>query len=230
MNKRQEQKLAAMNRAHASVTAHADDSPGYAAMVTMLGDTVTRAREEHQKFLAGQAASAEGAAARKAVRTRTHRRYLMSTTRLKAQLEVTNPDVARLLNPPASDATYEEWRAGAHTVLDAVTRFPDVMAAHGMRATFGADLAGELAKYDAAVAEMDRGHLEHVRATSTIRQALSEGMRLLKVFDAINRHRFAGQPELLVEWESARNVAWERGGKAAEEETPDGEAQGGGSK
>ena len=122
--------------------------------------------------------------------------------------------------PPASDATFQEQRPGAHTALDAVTRFPGVMAAHGMRATFAADLAAELALYDAAVAEMERGHLEPARVTSTIRQALAEGMRLLEVFDAINRHRFAGQPELLAEWESARNVAWERGGKWEEEETP----------
>ena len=63
-----------------------------------------------------------------------------------------------------------------------------------------------LDQFETAVEQGAAGRLTHVGATSELDTVGEEVVQIVKVMTGLIRVRFASQPELLVEWESASNV------------------------
>jgi hypothetical protein len=217
MDRDSEKKVTTMVRALEYLRAHPDDDAAYEAMLAGFQTQVEKALSEHERYVNGRAVFSAGVARRKALRTELLRRYVKPAAQVAGRVAATQPESGLRLSPPASGASYEQFRAGAHAVLSEVKKHQSIVAAHGLGARFVTDFEAALAEYDQAVETMHQGRRAHVGATSTLKVALSECMGYLRLFDGVNAWRFAARPDLLAEWASARNVAWERSAKAKPE-------------
>ena len=222
MDKVSNKKLTTSVRALAWLEANPEDSTTFSNTLKALRDAVTKALAEHERYVAGRLAVTAGVANRKKVRGAISAKYLTSANRLSARVEVTNPEAVTGITPPSGNASFEDWRAGMHTLAAEAQKHQAILASHGVPATFGADLERSLLEYDAAVTALNAGLRERSVARTTLKRVLAEAMELLRFFDGINRYRFADRPELLAAWADARNIPWEKGGsdEDGEEEVP----------
>ncbi len=67
-------------------------------------------------------------------------------------------------------------------------------------------LTQALDQFDAAVESGGQGRQAHVGASAELVAVADEVQQIVKVMDALNRFRFAGDGETLAAWESASNV------------------------
>ena len=57
-----------------------------------------------------------------------------------------------------------------------------------------------------AIEQASAGRQQHAGATADLRAVAAEIVALVERINALNRHRFRGDPDLLAAWDSARNV------------------------
>jgi hypothetical protein len=82
----------------------------------------------------------------------------------------------------------------------------ELLLKHGLAEEVLTGLQVALDQFDTALEQGNAGRLNHVGATSQLDTVGEEVVQIVKVMTGLIRVRFASQPELLVEWESASNV------------------------
>ena len=204
--------------------AHPDTEPGTATVVTRLEQLVARAEDtataQRNGLLQVGAASERKRELRRSMRAGPIA-HLSQVGRAAAREEHELGNAFRSSKPGSN--TYLSFGTAARSMAAAAEAGKEVLLRHGLSQPVLDEFAGMLEQYDAAVALGNEGRTAHVGATRELRGAGREIARTVRVMDARNRQRFAGDGQLLGSWISASTVLGvPRPGSEPEEGTPAG--------
>jgi hypothetical protein len=187
--------------------AHPDESAGYVAALARLGDRLARAQvlatQQREGILERRTASARKREIRQTV-SRAHLKHLASVAEM-AEREVPELSQKFVLNRDAN--SYLAFRTAARGMQAEAESRKEVLVKHGLVESVLDGLGLALDLFDAALEQGAEGRRSHVAASAELDEITDELVQLVKVLDAMNRFRFAQEPELLVAWESASNVS-----------------------
>ena len=206
MDARSRRKIEMGRRALEFCGAHPDESPGYAAIVALLGAILARAtgaaEVQRRGFLAVRAATRLKRDLRARMRT-AHLDHLASVGQVAAR-EVPGLERKFVLAPDAT--TYLAFRTAAQGIAADALAVKEVLVRHGLVESVLADLDQTLTQFDAAVEQGAEGRRLHVGASAELSALADEIVQVVKVMSGLNRLRFAGNRDLIAAWESASSV------------------------
>jgi hypothetical protein len=185
---------------------HPDTSPAFVAAVARLQGRLARADQLARQFMDGRSA-VHVATARKAelrrLMRRTHLHHLSSVAEVAS---VDEPELARKFVIPRDTFTYRGFQTAASGLAAEAQSRKELLLKHGLAEEVLTGLEVALDQFETAVEQGAAGRLTHIGATAELDTVGEEVVQIVKVMTGLIRVRFAGQPELLVEWESASNV------------------------
>jgi hypothetical protein len=102
--------------------------------------------------------------------------------------------------------TYVAFRTTAGTMVAAAQAHKDTLKKYGLTESVLDEFVQRLEEFDAATALAVEGRTAHRGATEKLNAVASEIVQTVRVMDARNRQRFAGDPQLLTSWISASTI------------------------
>jgi hypothetical protein len=188
-------------------TAHPDlfpaDSLG-ARTLAELGDVVDRLRASAMSESSGRNAARQGAVSKTAAR-QTLRGALEAIARTARGIAVDTAGVAGGFLVPDGKNDHE-LAIAARRFADDAAPLAASFVAHGLPASFVADLQAALASFERATSGRTTAREAHVGARAGITAAIDAAFAILPRLDAIVENRVAGDPTLLAAWRSTRHV------------------------
>lgn len=206
MNAKTRRRLEMGKRALEFSRAHPDASPGYAAALTRLEQSVARADQLAVQHRDGinevRTATAQKERLRRMMR-RAHLRHLATVAKIAGQ-EV--PDLPQKFTLPPGTLPYLTFRTVAGSMVAEATSRKELLEKHGLAAAVLDALDKSLQEFDEAMERGAEGRAAHVAARVKLNAIANEVVQIVQVMGAFNRFRFADDPDLLAAWESASNV------------------------
>lgn len=117
-----------------------------------------------------------------------------------------DPDVIQKFTYPPDATTYLAFRAAATGMAAEAESRKELLLRHGLSEEILAGLQTSLEQFQTAVEQGAAGRVAGVSSTAELNEVAEEVVQEVKVMNGQVRFRFAGQPEVLVAWESASNV------------------------
>ncbi|MGE0442097.1 MAG: hypothetical protein AB7L66_21870 [Gemmatimonadales bacterium] len=206
-------KLAAADRMADIGRANPFTDPSHVALAARFDGVVDRARQ------AAVEEQGHRAAATAALRVRDQvKGELLAELRILARagelVGAAAPDLAVELAAPSSRSTNALFVSQARARLAAAAGHRELLVQNGLSEGF-LERAGQLIeRFDGEVDRSTRARNARHQARGALEGAMRELAGVVRLLDAINRPRFAGDPGLLAAWERARNVVGPAGGSA----------------
>jgi hypothetical protein len=185
---------------------HPDTSPAFVSAVGRLQERLARAKQLAQQFNDGRSAVHVATARKVELRrqiTRTHLHHLASVAEMAS---VEEPELARKFVIPHDATTYRGFQTAASGLAAEAQSRKELLLKHGLAEEVLTGLDVALDQFETALEQGAAGRLTHIGATSQLDMVADEVVQIVKVMTGLIRVRFASQPDLVVEWESASNV------------------------
>lgn len=190
--------------------AHPDADPGYLGAAAKLEQLVARALEGAASQLSGtvdvRAASARKSELRRSM-LEVHMAHLAEVGREAAQED---HELGKTFRPKPGRSTYLVFRRAAGIMAEEARAHLEVLVRHGLAASVLDEFVQRLEEFDAAVALGNAGRALHRGATAELDLVAAGIVRVVRVMDGRNRHRFQGDPQLLEQWITASTVLGRR--------------------
>ncbi len=119
---------------------------------------------------------------------------------------VEEPELVRKFVIPRNTTTYRGFQTAASGLAAEAENRKDLLLKHGLAEEVLAGLQVALDQFETAVEQGAAGRLTHIGATSQLDTLGQEVVQIVKVMTGLIHVRFAAQPDVLVEWESASSV------------------------
>jgi hypothetical protein len=185
--------------------AHPDASPGYAAAVSRLEQSLTEAEQLAARQRDG-INEARAATMRKRNLRRTMRRtHLVHLARVAEAAAKEVPDLAQKF-VLAREIPYLAFRTAARGMSAEAQNHKEVLVKHGLLDSVLESLALALDQFDLVVEQGTNGRRTHVGASAELDTVAEELVQVVRLMDGLNRYRFANDSDSLAEWESTSNT------------------------
>ena len=186
-----------------------DLSPAGSSAIIRLQRLVTQAGVllEQQRAALGEAAAA--LAERQAIAVPLKQR-LAHLVRLAQAAAVHEGEVTLRLRIPFGASRQGEFLSAARAATGIATSYRALLQRYGMPAPMLAELGSDLERYEEAQRRRANAQAAAVAATADLATVAREALMAIRHLDALQRLRFAADPELLAEWQAVRSVRWER--------------------
>jgi hypothetical protein len=186
---------------------HQDTSPAFVAAVARLQERLARADQLDRQFMDGRSAVHVATARKAELRRRILRVHLHHLASVAQVASVEEPELGRKFVVPPGTTTYRAFQTVASGLAAEAESRKELLLKHGLGEEVLNGLQVALDQFETAVEQSSAGRLMHVGATAELDTIGDDVVQIVKVMTGLIRVRFASQPELLVEWESASNVA-----------------------
>jgi hypothetical protein len=193
-------------RALAFSVAHPDPSPGYAVAVAELGRLITRGKELMEVQVSGINELTGATRVRSELRSTMRRTQMPHVARvavLAAKDEAGLEEVFRMVR---EDSPYTVFLSNARHFAVEAERRRAMLTAHGLTDTVLDGLRDAVEKFELLNERIIHMQWQRVGVTVELRGIGSGIVRLVKVLDALNRYRFAGNRGVMAEWVSSSRV------------------------
>ena len=180
--------------------------PRHQATEAKFEERLARAEVLVARQREGQLASKAAHAQRRQLRRELTDRYVRHLVSVAELAGKASPGSFGEFRVPRLNGPNLAFATAMRSMLTTAKEGGELLAQHGLGDGLLADLEKALGAFDrlnTAVLEAKRGH---VGATKELLTLSAELVDLVGVLDGINRYRFAGSPEALGAWNSARNV------------------------
>ena len=195
--------------------AHPDTDPGTVNAVARLEQLLARATETATAQRDG-IIHVRAAAARKRELIRQMRdgpiAHLAEVGRAAAREE---HELGKTFTFKPGASTYLAFRTAARSMASSAQEHRELLVKYGLAQSVLDEFVQMLDQFDAALALGNDGRTAHVGATRELRTLATEIVRSVRLTDARNRQRFAGQEQMLGSWISASTVLGKPGRPAA---------------
>lgn len=185
--------------------AHPFTDPQHVEVAALFERRITEAEALLVDARTGRSNAAGAVRAARTVRREllTHLRILARTASLAT---VEAPDAAAGLKAPAPNAGNRALIAAARSMVTAGRNRVDLLTRHGLSATLLDELDGLVTRFQGEVGRAVDAGIVGNEVTGRLKAVMSELGRIVRLLDAINQVRFAGDAGLLTAWNRARNV------------------------
>ena len=205
--------------------AHPLESPGYAATMVKLEERLGRAdmlaTQQRDGILAVRAATRH----KRELVGKVRRAHLTHLARIAEVAGSELPELPQKFLLKPGKGSYRAFRTAARGMQVEAQRLRQELVKHGLVEPLLDDLGRLLDEFDAVVERGQEARRVHVGASAQLKVVADEVVRLVKALGGLNRYRFANDPDLLAQWESASSVVADRRMPA---EKPVGETPGAG--
>lgn len=208
MNRNTRRRLDTGHRVFALSKAHMTQVQGYVEAVTALGEHLARAEALAAQQETGDMQAGAAVVRKDELRETMESDYAVHLARIARASLPNDPELRRLFRVPKRGLNKQEFVAALRAMLAEAASRREVFIKEGMPETFVEDLEAHLARYVGAINEKGLGEAMRVGAVASLPEVSKEIMALIRRLDAINRLRWADNPELLAAWRSAKDVTW----------------------
>jgi hypothetical protein len=185
---------------------HQDTSPAFVAAVARLQERLARADQLDRQFMDGRSAVHVATARKAELRRRILRVHLHHLASVAQVASVEEPELGRKFVIPPGTTTYRAFQTVASGLAAEAESRKELLLKHGLAEEVLSGLRVALDEFEAAVDQGAAGRLTHIGASAELNTVDEDVVQIVKVMTGLIHVRFASQPELLVEWESATNV------------------------
>ncbi|MEO8452266.1 MAG: hypothetical protein ABI647_20920 [Gemmatimonadota bacterium] len=199
-------KLDMGDRVHVFSVAHPSDDPSCVAVLALFDANRQRVVELEEQERAGRVTAQAATKRRKDLRRSVHSDLLTHLARVGVVAGRENPEVAGRFKLALSNTSYQAFFASARGKLAEAQASKEVLAKAGLAAGILAELTKQVDELGRVTDAGRAAHLAHVGARAELRVTAREQVELVGVLDGLYRFRFRDNPEVLAEWESARNI------------------------
>jgi hypothetical protein len=117
-----------------------------------------------------------------------------------------HPELVPDLRYAPAGHSYLAHRTAARGLHAAAVAHQEALAQYGLSDAVMAVFGQQLDQFDAAMQDADDGRAAQKSATAMLDTLAAEALRLVRLLDARNQHRFKGNPELRSAWLDASTV------------------------
>jgi hypothetical protein len=196
--------------------AHPLESPGYAATIVRLEERLGRAdmlaTQQRDGILAVRAAAGH----KRELMGKMRRAHLTHLARIAEVAGSELPELPQKFLLKPGKGSYRAFRTAARGMQVEAQGRREELVKHGLVEPLLDDLGRLLDEFDAVVERGQEARRVHVGATAQLEVVADEVVRLVKALGGLNRYRFANDPDLLAQWESASSVVAGRRGAVVE--------------
>ena len=185
---------------------HPDPSPAFVAAVARLRERLARADQLDRRFNDGRSAVSVASARKADLRRRILRVHLRHLASVAQAASVEEPGLERKFVVPHRTFTYRGFQTAATGLAAEAESRKELLLKYGLGEEVLSGLQVALDQFETAVEQSSAGRLTHVGATAELDTIADEVVQIVRVMTGLIHVRFASQPELVVEWESASNV------------------------
>ena len=121
-----------------------------------------------------------------------------------------HPELAADLRYAPAGHAYLAHRTAARGLRAAAVSHKEVLSQYGYSDALMELYDQQLSQFDAAMQDADDGRAAQKSATAVLEKLAAEAVRLVRLLDARNQHRFKGNPELLSAWLDASTILGRR--------------------
>lgn len=185
---------------------HQDTSPAFVAAVARLQERLARADQLDRQFMDGRSAVHVATARKAELRRQIQRTHLHHLASVAEMASVEEPELSRKFVVPRGTFTYRGFQTAASGLAAEAESRKELLMKYGLAEEVLNGLQVALDQFETAVEQGAAGRLTHIGARAERDTVGEEVVQIVKVMTGLIHVRFAAQPELLVEWESASNV------------------------
>lgn len=193
-------------RAVLFLRAHPDDSAGGQAAVSRLEALSTEAAQLAKTATQGQLESRSATTRKWSLRRRIGLALLPHLGSAAKLAEAEVPGTAEKFAMPRTARGHAAYLSSARAIYDEAVANKELLVKYGLSDAILQALDQSLNDLATAIADSGLTQQAHVGANEKADAVAAEIVMVVNLLDALNRHRFAGDPQLLGEWESACNV------------------------
>jgi len=124
-----------------------------------------------------------------------------------------HPELVTELRYAPTAKSYLAHRTAARGLQAAAIKNQEVLKQYGLSDAVMQVFGQMLDQFDVAMQDADDGRAAHKSATAVLDTLAAEALRLVRLLDARNQHRFKGNPEVLSAWLDASTVLGRRQGQ-----------------
>lgn len=210
MNAQVRRKLEMATRVREFSRAHPSPDPSYGIVLGRLEERLTRAEaiaaRQHNGLQASRGATAHRLELRKILHSQLLR-YLVSVGEAAIK---DSADVAERFKLPSTHGSYAAFLTSAKSLIAAAESQRETLLAAGMSTTLIDDLGKTVAEFEASSEATRTARRDHIGARAELETITENLQELVRVLDGINRYRYGKDPELMIEWNAARTVPFQK--------------------
>jgi hypothetical protein len=200
-------KLSMAARARDFATAHPVADASFTTVVKRLDATVTQADAIAMQERDGHTGERAAVARRKGLRQSIRKNQLRRLIRIADLAAKDHPELRGQFLMPPLQLPNKLFLLAARSLLAAAVPQKDLFVSLGLGETFVGELTQATDQLAAATEVAHSGRSEHIAARADLGTLVRECMRDVDVLGTFYRATLPSDSELLVAWESARNVA-----------------------
>lgn len=208
MNKRTRRGLDTAHRVFDLSQKHATDIQAYVETMALFKEKLAQADALAEQQEAGDQDAGVAREVKDILREKIETEYVSHMARIARTALPNDPALRRRFRPPNHRLSRQDFVSAMRAMLAAAAARKDVFIAAGMAPTFVEDLETLLTEYLGAISEKNFGEALRVGAVAELPVVVKELGALTRVLDAINKKRWAKNPQLLAAWRSAKDVNW----------------------
>jgi hypothetical protein len=186
--------------------AHRTEGAGEGTALARLEELLQRAEALASQQRAGVVTTRSATMQRQELRSVLETKLLKYLAAVGAVAAKGHTELAPLFQLPRPGASNQAFLTAARGMLEKATAQKDLFVSRGMSATLLDDLTAALGEFERTLEATRAGRRDHVGASADLQAVTVEIAEQVRLLDGLVRYRFAGLPELMAAWASARNV------------------------
>lgn len=206
MNRRINSRLDMGHRALEFSRAHPAESAGYLTALKQLEEQLVRADQLAEEQARGTAEVRAATARKDELRRAIRRTQLVHLAGVAGRAAKEAPGLAQKFDLPGIPFRSLAFRAAVRAMVEEARQQKELLVKHGLVEDMLDALGQSLDEYDQAVERGAEGRRIHIGAAANLEAVSDEVVQIVRLLDGYNRHRFAGDPNLLAGWQAASNV------------------------
>jgi len=199
--------LAMLGRAEEFLLAHPDPNATTAAVVTRLTALRDHLEQLARVHLAAQAAVAAAISLKSQLRAGLNQQ-IAALRGIAVTTTANAPTLKAHLRPFRRSLSESAFLAITRVVVAEALTLKEALMAVGMPDALVESINSDLDQFEAAIARQHQALNTQVGAAAEMKLVAREVMGVIRHFDSLHKLRFRQEPELLFEWQRARNVEW----------------------
>ena len=206
MNGEVRRKLDRAARVREFVRAHAATEPGFTPVVTRLDELLTRAEAILERQRQGSVAARGANVQRGELRRTLHARLVHYLVAVGSIATKGQADVAEHFKLPSTNSSAKAFVTAVKALLAVGEGQKDLLVKAGLAPTLLEELTKMVDDFEAVSEAARTARRDHIGARVDLDVITAELKEQVRLLDGITRYRFGGDPEMMAEWNAAKQM------------------------
>jgi hypothetical protein len=189
-----------------SIAHQVPNSPGYAAALKDLTELIALGKELDKEQERGLTEVRAATDRKRKLKRSIRRSQLIHIAAAAGRADKEMPELAQkfdLMRIPVRNLAFQTV---VTTMIEDAEQHKDILVRHGLVEDLLVDARKALDEFNQQVDRAAEGRRVHIGARANLNAVVAGVAEIVRMFDGLNRHRFADAPDLLAAWIAASNI------------------------